>query len=97
MLELHYIINHPYTRIVCVLVISIVLSFIHRLDAFKSLMMYYVLVGVLLLMMHACNCDTEFHCAYTDYGFVLLIMAMLVLTYNNIVVQSKREGMENRV
>jgi hypothetical protein len=91
MLQLHTLINHPYTRLVLVLVISIILAFIHRLDAFKTKLMYYAILSIMLLMIHACSIESDFHGAYMDFGFVILLMAMLVLTYNNIVLQ-QQEG-----
>ena len=95
MYQLHTLINHPYTRVVLVLLMAIILAFIHRLDAFNTHLMYYALICILLMMIHTCSIETDFHGAYMDFGFVILLMAMVVLTYNNIVLLQPDQAQEN--
>lgn len=54
-----------------VLIVCVILAFIDKMEAFKKLWMFYLILGVIALMLLSGR--------YDDYGFLLLFVAMLVL------------------
>lgn len=80
----HVVFDHPYTRTIAVVVLSVILTFIDKIEAFHSVMMFYVISAITALMIFSASLSTPFTTPYVDYGFILLLMSILVMTYNNI-------------
>ena len=83
---IHVFLNHPYTRFIFVIVIASVLTFINKLNAFHTYVMYYIVMLVTSMMIFVSSTTSLFHDAYMDFGFLLLMISMLVLTYNNLMI-----------
>lgn len=81
---LHFVFDHPYTRSIAVLVLAVLLTFIDRIAIFHTREMFYILLVITLMMLFSTGIETHMTTPYVDYGFILLLMAMLVMTFNNI-------------
>jgi len=86
----HFVFDHPYTRNIVVLVMAVLLTFIDRIALFRKREMFYVLLVVTMMMLFTTSIHTHTTTPYVDYGFVILLMAMLIMTFNNI--QYSKEG-----
>jgi hypothetical protein len=73
----HYIFEHPYTRALIIFILCIILAFIDRIPTFKKRKWYYALCVLFGLILFA-N-------VYNDFGLTLLLIALIVMTYANLV------------
>lgn len=72
---IHFIFENPYTRALIACILSIILGFIDKVDAFKKPEMFYFLCLFV--------CFIIFTKTYNDYGLLLLLIATLVITHVN--------------
>lgn len=72
----HVFFEHPYMKFTIAFVVCVLLAFIDRIQAFKTKTMFYVLSVVVALMILS-N-------IYNDYGFLLLMICLLVMTYSGL-------------
>lgn len=72
----HYLFEHPYTRALIVFVLCLLLAFIDRIEAFKKKQIFYLTCAVFAFVVWS-N-------VYNDYGMLLLLIAVIVMTYANI-------------
>lgn len=70
---IHTLLSDAYVKHLLALIICVVIAFIDKMDAFKHRWMFYVILGVIGIMLLTNR--------YDDYGFILLFIAMLTLTY----------------
>jgi hypothetical protein len=80
----HFFFENTQMRFLIVLIMCVVLAFIDKIHIFQELPMYYFVVGLVTLMI--------FSNLYNDYGLILLLIAMIALTFNNMkaVTKTKR-------
>jgi hypothetical protein len=72
----HFLFENAYTRILIACILSIVLSFIDKIDMFhKKEMLYFLILFV---------CFIIFTNTYNDYGLLLLLIALMAMTYVNV-------------
>lgn len=71
----HFIFENPYTRILIACILSIILGFIDNIDAFKKPEMFYFLCLFVSFII--------FTNTYNDYGLLLLLIALFVMTHVN--------------
>lgn len=80
---LHDLIGHVYTRFILALILCIIIAFVDKLPLFHETYMFYIILGITCMMLYT-N-------LYDDYGFIILLIALLTLTYNNNQKQSANE------
>ena len=73
---IHFFFENSQMRFLIVLIMCVVLAFIDKIQVFHEMFMYYFTVLIVLMILIS-N-------LYNDYGLVLLLIAMLVLTFNNL-------------
>lgn len=72
----HFLFENAYTRILIACILSIVLSFIDKIDMFhKKEMLYFLCLFV---------CFIIFTNTYNDYGLLLLLISLMAMTYVNV-------------
>lgn len=86
---LHVIVNHQYTRLIMIVVLASVLTFIDKVSVLQSTYMYYFILGITLMMIYVSHITLPVHEAYSDYGFILLLIILLLLTYNNLMIRKR--------
>ena len=69
----HLFFEHPYMRVLIAFIISVVLAFIDRIPRLHRKEIYYVLCAIIAVMLMTNT--------YNDYGMLLLLICLLVMTY----------------
>lgn len=69
----HLFFEHPYMRMLIAFIISVVLAFIDKIPRMHRKDVYYALCAIIALMLVSNT--------YNDYGMLLLVIALLVMTY----------------
>jgi Na+/H+ antiporter NhaD/arsenite permease-like protein len=72
----HGIFEYNYSRWLLALVLAVILAFSKEVDILQKVEMYYVLLGLVGMMLYVSKFD--------DYGLFLLTIALLLIVYNNI-------------
>lgn len=81
--DIHFFFEQRGFRLLLAFLMCVLLSFIDRVDIFEKVWMYYVLCALVLFMV--------FVNTYNDFGFLLLLIAMLSMT-----VVTTRKRAENK-
>lgn len=74
----HNIFDNRYTSFVIAVILCLLIVFIEEIDIFKNVISFYIVLFIIFLMVSS-N-------IYDDYGFLLLLIALLILIY----VQTKK-------
>lgn len=71
---LHELFNNIYWKLLMVTILALLATFAHDIDLFKDGVITYVILGMLILLL----------ISKEDYGLVILLCAIFVLSYNNV-------------
>lgn len=71
---LHELFNNIYWKLLMVTILALLATFAHDIDLFKDGVITYVILGMLILLL----------ISNEDYGLVILLCAIFVLSYNNV-------------
>ena len=71
---IHLVFEHPYTKWLLALTMSVILAFAHEIDIFDDLLVYYIILAITGFMTYVSK--------YNDYGLYLLMIALLAIVYN---------------
>ena len=80
----HNIFDNRYTCFVIAVILCLLIVFIEEIDIFKNVLSFYIVLFMIFLMVSS-N-------IYDDYGFLLLLIALLILIY----VRTKRNENNNK-
>ena len=71
---LHELFNNVYWKIIVVTILSLLATFSHEIEVLKDGGVCYIILVVLTLLVFARE----------DLGFIVLVAALFVLSYNNV-------------
>lgn len=73
---IHLLFENIYTKFLIAFIMSVILTFVDRIEVLKSIYMFYCLLIIIICIILS-N-------VYNDYGLLLLLIALLVMCYVNI-------------
>lgn len=71
---LHQLFDNFYWKLLMVIILALAATFAHEIDLFKDGVITYLILGLLIMLM----------IAKEDYGLVVLLCAIFILSYNNV-------------
>ena len=74
-IQLHELFNNMYWRSVIVIVLAVIATFGHEIDALKDGVISYMILIVLFLLIYTKE----------DMGLVMLVGVLFIISYNNVV------------
>lgn len=72
----HYFFEHPHFRLLLAMILSLLIVFVDKIDILKKKEMYIIMIILFIIILYGS--------LYNDYGIVLLLIGLIVLTYNNL-------------
>ena len=79
---IHELFDNIYWKIVVVIVLSLLVTFVNEIDALKDGVIVYMILAMLCLLTYTKE----------DVGFTVLVGALFVLSYNNVVYKNMKTG-----
>ena len=79
---IHELFDNIYWKIVVVIVLSLLVTFVNEIDALKDGVIVYMILAMLCLLIYTKE----------DVGFTVLVGALFVLSYNNVVYKNMKTG-----
>ena len=73
---IHLLFENIYTKFLIAFIMSVILTFVDRINVLKTKYMFYCLLIIIICIILS-N-------VYNDYGLLLLLIALLVMCYVNI-------------
>ena len=77
--------NNVYWKIIVVTILSLLATFSHEIEALKDGGVCYIILAVLALLVFARE----------DLGFIVLVAALFVLSYNNVTFKKPTASMQS--
>lgn len=77
----HYFFEHPHFRLLLAMILSLLIVFVDKIDILKKKEMYIIMIILFIIILYGS--------LYNDYGIVLLLIGLIVLTYNNLYKNNK--------
>lgn len=71
---LHELFNNIYWKLLMVTILALLITFAHEIDLFKDGVITYIILAMVILLLFSKE----------DYGLVILLCAIFVLSYNNV-------------
>lgn len=78
---LHELFNNIYWKLLMVTIMTLLITFAHEIDLFKDGVITYIILGMVLLLLFSRE----------DFGLVILLCAIFVLSYNNVTRKNPKE------
>ena len=72
---IHELFNSIYWKIIVVIILSLLIAFSHEIEVLKDGVVSYMILAVLALLIYTRE----------DIGFIMLVAALFVLSYNNVI------------
>jgi hypothetical protein len=72
--QIHNVFNTVYWKILVIIVLATLITFVHEIDAFKNGVIVYILLIILVMMI----------IVKEDIGFIILLCGLFILAYNNV-------------
>jgi hypothetical protein len=79
---IHQLFNNIYWKIIVVLILSLLITFSHDIDALKDGVIVYMILAVLMVIIYSKE----------DIGFCVLLSILFILSYNNVVQKKKTQN-----
>lgn len=76
---IHQLFNNIYWKIIVVLILSLLITFAHDIDALKDGVIVYMILAVLMIIIYSKE----------DIGFCVLLSILFILAYNNVIQKRK--------
>jgi hypothetical protein len=73
--------NNIYSKIIIVIILSLLLTFSHEIDVFKDGVIAYMIFAMLMLLIFTKD----------NMGYIIMIGALFILTYNNVIHKKSKE------
>ncbi len=72
----HYFFEHPHFRLLLAMILSLLIVFVDKIDILKKREIYITMIILFIIILYGS--------LYNDYGIVLLLIGLIVLTFNNL-------------
>jgi len=83
---LNQLFNNIYWKILVVLILTLLITFVNDIDVLKDGFIVYIILAVLMLLIYTKE----------DMGFCVLVAALFILSYNNVVHKTISDNNNNQ-